>query len=169
VDAGFGAKIADFGMAKLLGRDFDSALTTVRGTMGYLAPEWISGQPITKKADVYSFGIVLLKIISGRRSTRRLRFGSHQYFPLYAAVQVNEGSVLCLLDDSLQGNADIEELHVACRVACWCIQDMEEDRPSMERVVHMLEGVVGTENPPIPSSFQNLMEGENSCVYSDEG
>jgi hypothetical protein len=169
LDAGLGARIADFGMAKLLGRGFDSALTTVRGTMGYLAPEWISGQPVTRKADVYSFGIVLLEIVSGRRSTERLRSGSHRYFPLYAAAQVNEGNVLCLLDERLQGDADVEELDVACRVACWCIQDMEEDRPSMGRVVHMLEGVVATEIPPIPSSFQNLMEGENSRLYSDEG
>uniref|UniRef100_A0A0A9DPX1 Receptor-like serine/threonine-protein kinase n=1 Tax=Arundo donax TaxID=35708 RepID=A0A0A9DPX1_ARUDO len=169
LDAEFCAKIADFGMAKLLGRDFNSALTTIRGTMGYLAPEWISGQPITKKADVYSFGIVLLEIISGRRSTKRLKFGSHRYFPLYAAVQVNEGNVLCLLDSRLQGNAHVKELDVACRVACWCIQDEENDRPSMGQVVHMLEGVVNTEIPPIPSSFQNLIEGEDSSIYSDEG
>jgi hypothetical protein len=169
LDAEFCAKIADFGMAKLLGRDFNNALTTIRGTMGYLAPEWISGQPITKNADVYSFGIVLLEIISGRRSTKRLKFGSHRYFPLYAAVQVNEGNMLSLLDDRLEGNANVKELDIACRVACWCIQDMEKDRPSMGQVVRMLEGVVNTEIPPIPSSFENLMEGENSGIYSDEG
>ncbi|XP_062189523.1 G-type lectin S-receptor-like serine/threonine-protein kinase At2g19130 [Phragmites australis] len=169
LDAEFCAKIADFGMAKLLGREFNSALTTIRGTMGYLAPEWISGQPITRKADVYSFGIVLLEIISGRRSTKRLKFGSHRYFPLYAAAQVNEGNVLCLLDGRLEGNANVMELDITCRVACWCIQDQENDRPSMGQVVHMLEGVVNTEIPPIPSSFQNLIEGENSCIYSDDG
>ncbi|KAJ1281930.1 hypothetical protein BS78_03G011100 [Paspalum vaginatum] len=169
LDAEFCAKISDFGMAKLLGREFNSALTTIRGTMGYLAPEWISGQPITKKADVYSFGIVLLEIISGRRTTKRLNFGSHRYFPLYAAAQVNEGNVLCLLDGRLEGNANVKELDVTCRVACWCIQDEENSRPSMGQVVHMLEGVVNTEVPPIPSSFQNLIEGENSAIYSDDG
>ncbi|KAF8733541.1 hypothetical protein HU200_014842 [Digitaria exilis] len=169
LDEEFCAKISDFGMAKLLGREFNSALTTIRGTMGYLAPEWISGQPITKKADVYSFGIVLLEIVSGRRTTKRLKFGSHRYFPLYAAAQVNEGNVLCLLDSRLEGNANVNELDITCRVACWCIQDEEDDRPSMGQVVRMLEGVVNTGIPPIPSSFQNLMEGENSCIYSDEG
>ncbi|CAO2194257.1 unnamed protein product [Urochloa humidicola] len=169
VDEEFCAKISDFGMAKLLGREFNSALTTIRGTMGYLAPEWIYGQPITKKADVYSFGIVLLELVSGMRTTKRLKSGSHRYFPLYAAAQVNEGNVLCLLDSVLEGNANVKELDITCRVACWCIQDEEEDRPSMGQVVRMLEGVVNTEIPPIPSSFQNLMEGENSCIYSDEG
>jgi hypothetical protein len=82
---------------------------------------------------------------------------------------VNEGNVLCLLDGRLEGNANVKELGVACRVACWCIQDEENDRPSMGQVVRMLEGVVSTEIPPIPSSFQNLMEGENSGIYSDEG
>jgi serine/threonine protein kinase len=162
-------KIADFGMAKLLGREFSSALTTIRGTMGYLAPEWVSGQPITKKADVYSFGIVLLEIVSGRRTTRRLKFGSHRYFPLYAAAQLNEGNVLSLLDRRLEGNANVEELDVACRVACWCIQDEESDRPSMAQVVRMLEGVLDAEIPPVPSSFKNLIEGENSSTSSEEG
>jgi len=77
--------------------------------------------------------------------------------------------VLCLLDSRLKGDANVKELDVACRVACWCIQDEENDRPSMGQVVHMLEGVVNTEIPPIPSSFQNLMEGENNSIYSDEG
>jgi serine/threonine protein kinase len=169
LDAEFRVKIADFGMAKLLGREFSSALTTIRGTMGYLAPEWVSGQPITKKADVYSFGIVLLEIISGRRTTRRLKFGSHRYFPLYAAAQLNEGNVLCLLDRRLEGNANVEELDVICRVACWCIQDEENDRPSMAQVVRMLEGVLDTEIPPVPSSFMNLIEGDNSSTCSEEG
>ncbi|CAO2161631.1 unnamed protein product [Urochloa humidicola] len=169
LDEEFCAKISDFGMAKLLGHEFKSALTTIRGTMGYLAPEWVYGQPITKKADVYSFGIVLLEIVSGRRTTKRLKSGSHRYFPFYAAAQVNEGNVLCLLDSRLEGNANIKELDITCRVACWCIHDEENDRPSMRQVVHMLEGVVSTEIPPTPSSFQNLMEGENSSIYSDEG
>jgi len=62
-------KIADFGMAKLVGRDFSRVLTTMRGTIGYLAPEWISGLPISTKADVYSFGMVIFELISGQRNT----------------------------------------------------------------------------------------------------
>uniref|UniRef100_M8BRA9 non-specific serine/threonine protein kinase n=1 Tax=Aegilops tauschii TaxID=37682 RepID=M8BRA9_AEGTA len=69
LDEDMSARIADFGMAKLVGRNFSRALTTMRGTIGYLAPEWISGQPISAKVDVYSFGMVLFELISGRRNS----------------------------------------------------------------------------------------------------
>ena len=64
-------------MAKLLKREYSTALTTFRGTIGYLVPEWLSGQAVTFKVDVYSFGIVLFEIISGRRTSTKMRFGNH--------------------------------------------------------------------------------------------
>ncbi|XP_039827010.1 G-type lectin S-receptor-like serine/threonine-protein kinase At2g19130 [Panicum virgatum] len=84
-------KVADFGLAKLLRRDFSRVLTTVRGTIGYLAPEWISGVPVSAKADVYSYGMVLPEIISGRRNARCWPTAEQDssslsgYFPLVAA------------------------------------------------------------------------------------
>ncbi|KAJ1281936.1 hypothetical protein BS78_03G011700 [Paspalum vaginatum] len=164
----FCPKIADFGMATLLGRDFSRVLTTMRGTIGYLAPEWIWGVPITCKADVYSYGMVLLEIISGRRNSEKIKEGGFTYFPIYAAVKVNEGDdVMCLLDSSLEGNADAEQLTRACRVACWCIQDAEDHRPMMGQVVRMLEGIVDVEVPPVPRSLQSYvgMEGPTSADF----
>jgi serine/threonine protein kinase len=162
LDAELCPKIADFGMAKLLGRDFSRVLTTVRGTIGYLAPEWISGLPITHKVDIYSYGMMLLEIVSGRRNLEKIKEEMFTYFPTYAAIKVSEGDVMCLLDSRLEGDADEEQLKRACRVACWCIQDAEDHRPMMGQVVHILEGVMGVNVPPVPRSLQNYVGMEDS-------
>ncbi|OMO94113.1 hypothetical protein CCACVL1_06162 [Corchorus capsularis] len=150
LDVDFCPKLADFGLAKLIGRDFSRVLTTIRGTLGYLAPEWISGVAITPKADVYSYGMMLFEIVSGKRNFQNSNDGS-TFFPTWAAQQVTEGgNVLSLLDNRLNGNVDLEELYRICTVACWCIQDEEIHRPSMSQIVQILEGVVEVTLPPIP-------------------
>jgi hypothetical protein len=112
--------------------------------------------PITTKADVYSYRMVLLEIISGRRNARCwVTTEQGEYFPLVAAWKVSEGEALvALLDERLHGDADPRELERACRVACWCVQDDEAHRPTMEQVVLALEAVVAVDVPPIPTSLQ---------------
>jgi len=162
-------KIADFGMAKLVGRDFSRVLTTMRGTIGYLAPEWISGLLISTKADVYSFGMVLIELISGRRNTKCYGTGHinsdddadagqrpSMFFPVWAASRLSEGETAAVADPRLHGDVSEEELGRACRVACWCIQDQEEHRPTMPQVVQALEGVVDVHVPPVPWALQHL-------------
>jgi hypothetical protein len=105
--------------------------------------------------------MVLLEIIAGRRNSEKIKKGKFTYFPIYAAVKVNESDVMCLLDSNLEGNADVEQLNRACRVACWCIQDAEDHRPMMGQIVRMLEGVVDVEVPPIPRSLQNYVGMED--------
>ncbi|XP_020095223.1 G-type lectin S-receptor-like serine/threonine-protein kinase At2g19130 [Ananas comosus] len=167
LDADFKAKVADFGMAKLIGRDFSRVLTTMRGTIGYLAPEWISGLPISPKVDVYSFGMMLFEIISGQRNSTYFEEGSKFYYPSWAAQKVIEGDEKCLLDSRLGGEADLEEVKRASRVACWCIQDAEMDRPTMGQVVQILEGALEVNVPRIPRSLQHLMEDQISHMYDD--
>ncbi|KAM0059052.1 putative protein kinase RLK-Pelle-SD-2b family [Helianthus debilis subsp. tardiflorus] len=69
LDSDFCPKVADFGLAKLVGRDFSRVLTTMRGTQGYLAPEWLSGVPVTAKADVFSYGMLLFELVCGKRNS----------------------------------------------------------------------------------------------------
>ncbi|XP_039120546.1 G-type lectin S-receptor-like serine/threonine-protein kinase At2g19130 [Dioscorea cayenensis subsp. rotundata] len=137
----FCPKVSDFGMAKLIHRDFSQVLTSMRGTVGYLAPEWILGQPITPKADVYSFGMMLFEVVSGRRNTDQSQSTNNNYFPVWAARKLNEGDVLSLLDENFTQDRNMEELSRVCKVACWCIQENEAERPSMGVVVLMLEGL----------------------------
>ncbi|PIA36642.1 hypothetical protein AQUCO_03300090v1 [Aquilegia coerulea] len=159
LDAEFNPKVADFGLAKLLGRDFSRVLTSMRGTRGYLAPEWISGVAITTKADVYSFGMMLFEIVSGRRNLDMTDDDMIDYFPAQAASKVSNGEeVISLLDRALDGNAEHEELVRVCRVACWCIQEDEKDRPSMGKIVQVLEGGLDVAEPPIPRFLQLLLD-----------
>ena len=165
LDTSFVPKIADFGMAKLLGRDFSRVLTTMRGTIGYLAPEWISGVPITQKVDVYSYGMLLLEIVSGRRnkSEECETSGDHAvYFPLKAARKVHEEDFGSLIDHQLLGEINTEEVERACKVACWCIQDNEFDRPTMGNVVQVLEGLVDLGMPPVPRLLETILGSSTS-------
>ncbi|XP_024021009.1 G-type lectin S-receptor-like serine/threonine-protein kinase At2g19130 [Morus notabilis] len=167
LDAEFCPKVADFGLAKLVGREFSRVLTTIRGTRGYLAPEWITGMAITSKADVYSYGMMLFELISGRRNSEVSEDGKVKFFPASAvSVIVEGGDMMNLLDPRLEGNADMEELKRVCAVSCWCIQDNEADRPSMGLVVQILEGIIGLELPPVPRFLQQLIdENQENVIF----
>ncbi|CAD6239727.1 unnamed protein product [Miscanthus lutarioriparius] len=170
-------KIADFGMAKFVGRDFSRVLTTVRGTKGYLAPEWISGTAVTPKVDVYSYGMVLLELVSGRRNAAGEEYrttsgdaGEEElaFFPMKAARELVKGpGVVCvssLLDDKLCGDADLVEVERACKVACWCIQNDEADRPTMAEVVQVLEGVLDCDMPLLPRLLATIFGRPHSST-----
>ncbi|KAL1821702.1 hypothetical protein DCAR_0418134 [Daucus carota subsp. sativus] len=169
LDAEFCPKVADFGLAKLVGHDFSRVLTTMRGTRGYLAPEWLSGVAVTAKADVYSYGMMVFEFVSGRRNTEQYADGKVTFFPSWAAsVTIDGGDILSLLDPKLDRNADVEEVTKLCRVACWCIQDDESIRPSMSQIVQILEGVSEVNVPPNPRNLQVFIDNEEEVVFFTE-
>ncbi|CAI0544366.1 unnamed protein product [Linum tenue] len=139
LDENFTAKVSDFGLAKLMNREDSGVYTMVRGTRGYLAPEWISNQPISEKSDVYSYGILLLEIIGGRRNYESEESSHKSHFPSYSFKMFEEGK---------HEDGSVVD---AIKVALWCIQDEMQVRPSMSRVVQMLEGISDVPDPPMPS------------------
>lgn len=168
LDEDFSAKVSDFGLAKLIGRDFSRVLVTMRGTWGYVAPEWISGVAITTKADVYSYGMTLLELIGGRRNVegppsfgKASGTGEKWFFPPWAAQHIIAGNVAAVVDERLGGVYNALEAERLGMVAIWCIQDEEEQRPTMGMVVKMLEGVVEVTIPPPPKLLQALVSGES--------
>ncbi|KAK3127344.1 hypothetical protein QOZ80_7AG0571750 [Eleusine coracana subsp. coracana] len=169
LDESFVPKVAGFGLAKLLGRDFSHVLTAMRGSRGYLAPEWISGVPITAKADVFSYGMTLFELISGRRNADHGEDGRSSFFLTLAGSKLLEGDVQSLLDPRLNGDADANELTRACKVACWCIQDDETTRPTSGQIVHILEGFLDVNMPPVPRVLRVLGESPDAINFFSDG
>ncbi|KAH7844310.1 hypothetical protein Vadar_026719 [Vaccinium darrowii] len=121
------------------------------------------GVAITAKADVYSYGMMLFELVSGRRNSAQSQEKKFKFFPIWAARVVAEGGdVFNLLDHRLENNADEEELRRIARVACWCIQDAENHRPTMGQVVQILEGVLEVNLPRVPRLLQ-------ACTDSSSG
>ncbi|CAA0842561.1 receptor-like protein kinase 4 [Striga hermonthica] len=172
LDEGFAARVSDFGLAKLVGRDLSRVVATMRGTWGYVAPEWISGVAITTKADVYSYGMTLLELIGGRRNVPPPAGGENNnnaspeeggrwFYPPWAARRIVEGDVAAVVDEKLSGEYNVAEAARLGLTAVWCIQDEEGERPAMGTVVKMLEGVVEVAVPPLPKLLQALVSGES--------
>ncbi|KAM3696348.1 hypothetical protein ACJW31_06G032000 [Castanea mollissima] len=144
------AKISDFGLAKFLMPDQTRTYTGARGTRGYVAPEWHKNIPISVKADVYSYGIVLLEIVCCRKnidvnaSTAEEIVLSSWAFRCYAARELHK---LVIGED-----VDKMSLEKMVQVGLWCIQEEPALRPSMKSVVLMLEGITDVPVPPCPTS-----------------
>ncbi|XP_051127319.1 G-type lectin S-receptor-like serine/threonine-protein kinase LECRK3 [Andrographis paniculata] len=144
------ARISDFGLAKLLNQDQTNTYTGVRGTKGYVAPEWHQRQPITVKADVYSFGIVLFEIICCRKSIDWNLSEDQAILEEWVYMCFSNGNLQDLVGDEMVDKRKLERI---LKVGLWCIQYDPSLRPSMKKVLLMLEGTVDIPVPPSPTSF----------------
>ncbi|MBA0841924.1 hypothetical protein Goarm_001776, partial [Gossypium armourianum] len=144
------AKISDFGLAKLLMGDHTRTFTVVRGTRGYMAPEWHKNVPISAKADVYSYGIVLLETVFCRRNLDTTVSNPEE---IMLSILVYKCLVEKKLDKLVLGEeVDKKSLERMVMVALWCIQDEPALRPSIKTVVMMLEGITDICIPPCPTA-----------------
>ncbi|GAV74271.1 Pkinase domain-containing protein/B_lectin domain-containing protein [Cephalotus follicularis] len=146
LDEDFNAKVADFGLSKLIQRDQSHFEATIRGTPGYMAPEWLSSV-ITEKVDVYSFGVVILEMLCGRKNLDRSQPEEEMHLLKLFEQKTKEGR----LPDLVDRNSEDMQLHGAevvnmMRVAAWCLQGEFAKRPSMSVVVKVLEGVMDVEH-----------------------
>eukprot|EP01018_Ginkgo_biloba_P000608 Gb_35930 [translate_table: standard] len=167
LDEHFCSKVSDFGLAKLMGREHSHVITMVRGTRGYVAPEWVTNRPITVKADVYSYGMVLLEIIGGRRNLDMSFRAENFFFPGWAFQEMMKGNASKVADKRLSGELNEIQLIRALRVAFWCIQDDVGLRPYMGLAVKMLEGSIEVQAPPMPQSVMEMMDEGLPNIYDN--
>ncbi|XP_076900439.1 G-type lectin S-receptor-like serine/threonine-protein kinase At1g34300 [Bidens hawaiensis] len=156
LDENYNAKVSDFGLAKLVNpKDHRyRTLTSVRGTRGYLAPEWLANLPITSKSDVYSYGMVLLELVCGRRNFEVSEQTNRKKFSVWAYEEVDKGNVEAIIDTKLINHeqVDMDQVRRVIEVSFWCIQEQPSHRPMMGKVVQMLEGVAEVGKAPAPKA-----------------
>ncbi|XP_059282070.1 probable LRR receptor-like serine/threonine-protein kinase At1g07650 [Lycium ferocissimum] len=140
LDKDFNPKISDFGLAKLHEDDTTHISTRIAGTVGYMAPEYAMRGYLTSKADIYSYGVVALEIVSGKSNTNYRPTEDCVYLLDWAYVLQERGNILELVDPDLGSDYSSQEAIVLLNVALLCTNASPTLRPIMSQVVSMLQG-----------------------------
>ncbi|KAH0780558.1 hypothetical protein KY290_000156 [Solanum tuberosum] len=148
------ARISDFGLSKLMMINQSRTLTNIRGTRGYVAPEWFRNSQVTVKVDVYSFGVLLLEIITCRKNYENEEsYGPEAILTDWVLDCLQEGKLEALVQSDFEALNDKKQLERFVMVGVWCIQEDPSTRPTMRKVCQMLEGSVEVTFPPCPYNF----------------
>ncbi|XP_059313434.1 leucine-rich repeat receptor protein kinase HPCA1-like isoform X1 [Lycium ferocissimum] len=136
------AKVADFGLSKLLRDDDKGHVTTqVKGTLGYLDPEYYMSQQLTEKSDVYSFGVVLLELITARAPIER---GKHIVRLVAETIfdSKDNSKLYQLTDPRIGPGSKLEGIDRLCTLAMRCVNESGAERPSMGEAVKEIESIL---------------------------
>ncbi|OIW07331.1 hypothetical protein TanjilG_11965 [Lupinus angustifolius] len=134
------AVVGDFGLAKLLDHQDSHVTTAVRGTVGHIAPEYLSTGQSSDKTDVFGFGILLLELITGQKALEFGKTSNQKGAMLDWVKKIHVEKLELLVDKDLKSNYDRIELEEMVQVALLCTQYLPSHRPKMSEVVRMLEG-----------------------------
>lgn len=142
LDEDFEAVVGDFGLAKLVDVRKTNVTTQVRGTMGHIAPEYLSTGKSSGRTDVFGYGIMLLELVTGQRAIDFSRLEEEDDVLLLDHVKKleRENRLDAIVDRNLNKSYNIQEVEMMIKVALLCTQSSPEDRPAMSEVVRMLEG-----------------------------
>ncbi|XP_059633859.1 putative receptor protein kinase ZmPK1 [Cornus florida] len=151
LDTNFLPKVSDFGLSKILNRGGENnpSFSRIRGTRGYMAPEWVFNLPITSKVDVYSFGIVVLEMVTGKSAITSVNAigneGEMKQRRLVKWVREkrSRGALMTslikeIIDPMMNGNYDMDKMEILVGVALHCVEEDKDARPTMSQVIEML-------------------------------
>ncbi|KAL4342826.1 hypothetical protein AHAS_Ahas11G0017200 [Arachis hypogaea] len=139
IDSEFNAKVSDFGLAKLLDSGESHITTRVMGTFGYVAPEYANTGMLNERSDIYSFGVVLLEVVTGRDPVDYSRSANEVNLVEWLKIMVGTRRAEEVVDSSLEVKPSMRVLKRALLVALRCVDPDADKRPKMSQVVRMLE------------------------------
>ncbi|XP_042373317.1 receptor-like serine/threonine-protein kinase SD1-8 [Zingiber officinale] len=168
LDQDMNPKISDFGMARILDGDENAAKTKrIVGTYGYMPPEYIKNGRFSIKSDIFSFGVLILEIISGKRNTEVFTSDQHLNLLDYVWRLWRNDKALELIDETICPPFSMEEVMRCINIGLLCVQERCEDRPIVTSILLML---LGSDNTSLPEPRQpgfvsrDLHEGNSSSI-----
>ncbi|KAI0505019.1 hypothetical protein KFK09_015976 [Dendrobium nobile] len=166
-------KISDFGLARIFGEDEAISETKrVAGTYGYMSPEYVIQGIYSAKSDVFSFGVIVLEVISNQRNRGSSNSKSINHLVELAWSLWNKGKALELVDESISNSFSIAEVLKCIKVGLLCIQERPNDRPLMSSVILMLtsdkEVLPEPKRPGFVAMRQHSFEGDHSSSTKQE-
>ncbi|XP_024042091.1 probable serine/threonine-protein kinase PBL28 [Citrus clementina] len=156
INADFQAKLSDFGLSKVMDIGQSYVSSEVRGTFGYVDPEYRRNHHVSTSGDVYSFGVVLLQLLSGQRV---INLGDNRPMPLdkMAKFVMRGGNIAKFADPKINGEYSVEAFDLVFKLALSCT-GLKQQRPSMEQVVLRLEKALDI------SKTSNSYRSHHNCI-----
>ncbi|KAL8506066.1 hypothetical protein ACS0TY_017068 [Phlomoides rotata] len=158
LDSDMNPKISDFGLARTLGGDeIGDKTRRVVGTYGYMSPEYATHGLFSVKSDVFSFGVIVLEVVTGKRNRVFSHNDHHLDLLGHAWILYREGRSSELVDSCFRNSCNLSEVERIIHIGLLCVQERPEDRPSMPSVVQML----GNDNVLPESKYPGFFTGKD--------
>nr|XP_043631081.1 wall-associated receptor kinase-like 2 [Erigeron canadensis] len=141
MDKKYRAKVSDFGTSRVVSIDQTHLTTKVKGTFGYLDPEYFQSSQFTEKSDVYSFGVVLLELLTKEKPISLARFGEFRNLATHFIFAMEEGRVMSLFDPVVVNEGSSDELLAIANLVVRCLNPNGKNRPTMKEVASELESM----------------------------
>ncbi|GLT35341.1 hypothetical protein SLA2020_098050 [Shorea laevis] len=138
LDSSFNVKLGDFGLAKLMDHELGQITTGLAGTFGYLAPEYISTRKASKESDVFSFGVVILEIVTGRKSTDQMGEESDLGLVEWVWNLYGKGRLHSGVDERVRRDFDEKQVECLMIIGMWCSHPDSNFRPSIRLAIQVL-------------------------------
>lgn len=161
------AKVSDFGLSKFAVDGASHVSSIVRGTVGYLDPEYYISQQLTDKSDVYSFGVILLELISGQEAISNEKFGANcRNIVQWAKLHIESGDIQGIIDPSLLDEYDIQSMWKIEEKALMCVLPHGHMRPSISEVLKDIQDAIVIEREAAAARDGNSDDMSRNSLHS---